>query len=378
LVDRAVGSEYYNKTYSRTHYNKLDYTISLKPFNDLNIELIGNKIETNNISQQLDVEGGVLNTSTPITEAGNFSTSFSMLSTIFKNSDELFTSFLANRSVLSQRLSLETGLPNNTNAAYKETGQQVLLPAFLAAYSGDSAGSVSLGLFKNIPIPNWTLRYNGLMKIDWFKDNFSSFTITNGYKSSYTISNYTNNLQFDTANLSKVNSSGNYQPKLLISSASLIDEFSPLIKIDMKMRNSFSFRGEIRKDRTLTLNFDNNTLTDIKGTEFIFGVGYILKIVAFNTRFAGKQQKLKGDINMRADISIRDNLTMIRSVDVENNQISGGQKLLSIKFAADYKLSSNITASFYYNHNTSRYAISTTFPRQSINAGFNFIYNLGN
>ena len=144
------------------------------------------------------------------------------------------------------------------------------------------------------------------------------------------------------------------------------------------MRNSFSFRGEIRKDRTLTLNFDNNTLTDIKGTEFIFGVGYILKIVAFNTRFAGKQQKLKGDINMRADISIRDNLTMIRSVDVENNQISGGQKLLSIKFAADYKLSSNITASFYYNHNTSRYAISTTFPRQSINAGFNFIYNLGN
>ncbi len=59
---------------------------------------------------------------------------------------------------------------------------------------------------------------------------------------------------------------------------------------------------------------------------------------------------LKGDINMRADISLRDNLTVIRSVDIENNQISGGQKLLSIKFAADYKLNSNITTSFYYNH----------------------------
>jgi len=378
LVDRAVGSEYYSKTYSRTHYNKLDYTISLKPFNDLNIELTGNKIETNNISQQLDVEGGVLNTSTPITETGNFSTSFSMLSTVFLDSDELFNSFLANRTILSQRLSSETGLPNTANAAFKEAGQQVLLPAFIAAYSGDEANSVGLGLFKNIPIPNWTLRYNGLMKIGWFKDNFTSFTVTNGYKSSYTISNYTNNLQYDQADLTKVNATGNYQPKLLISAASLIDEFSPLIKIDMKMKNSFSFKGEIRKDRTLTLNFDNSTLTDIKGTEYIFGVGYRLKNIAFNTRFAGKRQKLKGDINMRADISLRDNLTMIRSVDIENNQISGGQKLLSIKFAADYKLSRNITTSFYYNHTMSKYAISTTFPRLSINAGFNLIYNLGN
>ena len=375
LVDRAVGSEYYNKTYSNTHYNKLDYTISLKPFKEFNIELTGNKIRTNNLSQQLDVEGGVLNTNAPITQSGNFSTSYSMLSTVFKSSDELFTSFLANRSLLSQRLSTVNSLPIS---GYKETGQQVLLPAFLAAYSGDTANSVKLGLFRNVPIPNWTVRYNGLMKFDWFKDKFSAFTVTNGYKSSYTISNYTNNLQYDVNDPSKTNASGNYQSELLFSSASLIDEFSPLIKIDIKMKNSFSFKGEIRKDRTLTMNFDNSTLTDIKGTEFIFGIGYRLKDIAFNTRIAGKRQKLKGDINMRMDVSIRDNLTLIRSVDVENNQISGGQKLLSIKFAADYKLNRNLTTSFYYNHNTSKYAISTTFPRQSINAGFNLIYNLGN
>ena len=375
LVDRATGSEYYNKTYSNTHYNKLDYTISLKPFKDLNIELTGNKIKTNNLSQQLDVEGGILNTNAPITQSGNFSTSFSMLSTVFKDSDALFNSFLANRSVLSQRLSTQNNLPIS---GYKETGQQVLLPAFLAAYSGDNANSVKLGMFRNVPIPNWTLRYNGLMKIGWFKDNFSSFTLTNGYKSSYTVSNYTNNLEYKASDPSKTNASGNYQSELLISSASLIDEFSPLVKIDVKMKNSFSFKGEIRKDRTLTMNFDNSTLTDIKGTEFVFGIGYRLKDVAFNTRFAGKRQKLKGDINMRMDLSIRDNLTLIRSVDVENNQISGGQKLFSIKFAADYELNRNLTTSFYYNHNTSKYAISTTFPRQSINAGFNLIYNLGN
>ena len=83
------------------------------------------------------------------------------------------------------------------------------------------------------------------------------------------------------------------------------------------------------------------------------------------------------DIPHSEDVSLRDNLTQIRSVDEDNDRISGGQKLFSIKFTADYRLSSSLTASFYYNHQTSKYAISTTFPRQAINAGFNIIYNLG-
>jgi cell surface protein SprA len=112
--------------------------------------------------------------------------------------------------------------------------------------------------------------------------------------------------------------------------------------------------------------------------EYVFGLGYVFKDVKFSTRFTGKKETLKGDINLRADVSLRDNLTQIRSIDEDNNQISGGQKLFSIKFIADYRLSSNLTASFYYNHQTSKYAISTTFPRQAINGGFNIIYNLGN
>lgn len=371
--------EYYNKTYSNTAFNKLDLSVSIEPFKDLSIDLTGNRIRTKNVSQQLDVieDGSPFGAlaDTPLFENGNFSTSFSMLSTAFKDSDALFQNFLNNRTQIAQRWSDATGLPIS---GFKQSGQQVLLPAFVAAYSGDSPNSIGLGVFKNIPIPNWTLRYRGLMKLDWFKENFSNFVISNGYKSSYTVANYTNNLQFDPSNPSQVNASGNYQSELLVSSLSLIDEFSPLIKIDMKMRNSFSFTGEIRRDRTLTLNFDNSTLTDVKGTEFIFGIGYKIQNVGFRTNFIGKQQALKGDINLRANISIRDNLTLIRSLDVENNQISGGQKLLSIKFAADYKLNTSLTASFYYNHNTSQYAISTTFPRQTINAGLNIIYNLGN
>ncbi len=373
------SDDYYNKTYSRTHYNKLDYTFTVKPFKDLNIDVRGNKIKTRDLSQQLDVvengtTNGALDFSAPAFETGNFSTSYSMIGTAFKDGDALFNTMRSYRAAIALRLATETG---NPVAGYGENSQQVLLPAFMAAYSGSNPDKVDTGLFRNIPIPNWTLRYNGLMKFDFFKKNFSNFVVTHGYKSSYTISSFTNNLQFDGANPTTINSAGNYEPELLISSATLVDEFSPLVKVDMKMKNSFSLRGEVKSDRTLTMNFNNSTLTDIKGTEYIFGMGYVFKDVKVNTRFTGKKTTLKGDINLRADVSLRDNLTQIRAVDEDNNQISGGQRLFSIKFTADYRLSSSLTASFYYNHQTSRYAISTTFPRQAINGGFNIIYNLG-
>lgn len=375
-----TNSEYYNKTYSKTHYNKLDYSITVKPFTDLNIDVIGNKIKTRDISQQLDViengtTNGVLDFSAPAFETGNFSTSYAMISTAFSDGDALFQNMRDYRSTIANRLATENGVPVD---GFGENSQQVLLPAFMAAYSGSTPDKVNTGLFRNIPIPNWTLRYNGLMKLGFFKKNFSNFVVTHGYKSSYTVSSFTNNLQFDASNpYGNKNSAGNYESELLISSATLVDEFSPLLKVDMKMKNSFSLRGEVKKDRTLTMNFNNSTLTDIRGTEYIFGLGYVFKDVKVNTRFTGKKQTLKGDINLRADVSLRDDLTKIRAVDEDNDQISGGQRLFSIKFTADYRLNSSLTASFYYNHQTSKYAISTTFPRQAINGGFNIVYNLG-
>ena len=376
LVTRADGGEYFNKTYSRTHYNKLDYTFTVKPFKDLNIDVRGNKIQTSDISQQIDlIEGQNAFEDTPIFETGNFSTSHSMLSTAFTNGDVLFQKMKDYRSIISNRLASETGAPID---GFGNNSQQVLLPAFMAAYSGKSPNKVSTSLFRDVPIPNWTLRYNGLMKMKWFKKNFSTFVLSHGYRSSYTISSFTNNLQYNDATpYTEKNIAGNYESQRLIASATLVDEFSPLLKIDMKMKNSFSLRGEIKKDRTLTMNFNNSTITDIVGTEYVFGFGYVFKDVKMNTRFTGKKTTLKGDINLRADVSLRDNLTQIRYVDEDNDQISGGQKLFSIKFTADYKLNSNLTASFYYNHQTSKYAISTTFPRQSINGGINIVYNLG-
>ena len=376
FVTRNEGEEYYSKTFSKTHYNKLDYSFTLKPIKDLNIDVRGNKIQTRALSQQLDLlDGNNQFENTPFFETGNFSTSYSMASTAFTNGDDLFQKMRDYRSIISNRLAEETGAPIS---GFGPNSQQVLLPAFMAAYSGKSPDKINTGMFRDIPIPNWTMRYKGLMKLKFFKKNFSNFVISHGYRSSYTVSSFTNNLQYDASNpFGNINVANNYEPELLVAAVTLVDEFSPLIKLDMKMRNSFSLRGEVKSDRTLTMNFNNSTLTDIQGTEFIFGMGYVFKDVKLNTKFTGKKQTLKGDINLRADVSLRDNLTQIRAVDEDNNQISGGQKLFSIKFTADYRLSNSLTASFYYNHQTSKYAISTTFPRQAINGGFNIIYNLG-
>lgn len=217
------------------------------------------------------------------------------------------------------------------------------------------------------------------MKLKWFKSNFSSFVLSHAYKSTYTIGNMTNNAQYvlDENNEPPLDVNGSYLSDVVISSLVLNDGFSPLIKLDMKLKNSFSFRGEISKDRALALSFNNNSLSDIRGTEYVFGLGYRIKDLKLR-KGGGRKRALKGDLNMKADISYRQNLTTIRTIDTGNTQVTGGQDIFSLKFSADYNLNKNLIATFYYDQTASRYAISTSFPRQSISSGISITYNLGN
>jgi cell surface protein SprA len=376
LLSRDVNDPYYNKTYSRTHFNKLDVSLNVRPFKNFDIELQGNKTYTKNISQQIDVVNKALITDSPITEFGNFSVSHNMLKTAFKNSEATFQEFKNNRAIIAQRLATETGQPIS---GFGETSQQVMLPAFLAAYSGQKASKVKLTPFRNIPIPGWNITYKGFMKMKWFKKHFRSFSIAHSYNSLYSITSFSNNLAYSNSDpYAQKDISGNYFSKTLFTNVNLLDEFSPLIKVDMKMKNFVSLSGRINKDRGLTLNFNNNTITQIKGTEYVLGLGYRIKDLAMKFRFGGEVTKVKGDLNLRADLSLRDNETVIKAIDEDNNQVTGGQRLLSLKFFADYALNKNLTASFYFDQSSSKYAISTTFPRQSISTGISVRYIIGN
>ncbi|MBF4986155.1 hypothetical protein FNJ87_18160, partial [Nonlabens mediterrranea] len=128
----------------------------------------------------------------------------------------------------------------------------------------------------------------------------------------------------------------------------------------------------------ISLSFDNNLLTEINGNELILGLGYRIKDLKFKTNVGGRSKIIKSDLNMRLDGSIRDNVTIVRYLDLDNSQATAGQTIYGLKFTADYNLSQAFTAIFYYDHTFSEFAISTAFPQTTIRSGITLRYTFGN
>ena len=388
LVTRLTNDPFYNKVYSNTHFEDLKVNVDVKPFKNFRIDVTANKTKTRNISQQIDIvtdsnDPNYNPFDVPITEMGNFAISNMMLGTAFVSGDELFQNFLDYRQTIAQRLANTTGQNINgfSNGDFTQgvfTNQSVVLPAFFAAYSGRDVNNVKLGAFRDIPLPNWRVSYKGLSKLKIFKKIFRTISLEHNYQSSYVILGFNSNLQYDSNNINQTDIAGNYVNDRLFQGVSLVERFSPLIKLEVKMKNSFSFRGELKKDRSLDLNFANSSITEVSGKEYVVGLGYKFKNVKWKIKTGALKTTFKGDINLKADIGLRDNITVIRSIQTGTNQITGGQRILTIKFKADYNLNKNMMASFFYDQNSSRFKISTTFPRNSISTGISLRYNLGN
>jgi cell surface protein SprA len=259
-----------------------------------------------------------------------------------------------------------------------KTNQAVLLPAFIAAYSGDDVEDVKLGAFRNVPLPNWDIKYTGFMRMGWFKDKFRRFSMSHGYKSDYTINQFQTNLDYDPANREETNQAGDFKNPVLFSNVVLSELFTPLVRIDLETKNAIQILAEIRKDRALSLSFDNNLLTEFKGNEYTLGLGYRIRDLKIATKIAGRNRILSSDLNFKGDLTLRQNKTIIRYLDLEDSQVVAGQDIWAIGFTTDYALSRNLTALFYYEHNFSEYAVSTAFPQTTIRSGITLRYNFGN
>jgi cell surface protein SprA len=386
----------FNQNFTRNINKTLDMTANVDLFPDFNITLNANRTYTENFSEQYDLENGVYNSRSPYS-FGNFSISTVMLKSSFKMSDENFSSafndFRGNRIIIADRLA-EQFYGNNTFArdadgypiGFGKNSQAVLLPSFLAAYTGlytsganDSAKDISLGSLRNIPIPNWTVKYTGLMRYKFFKDTFKRFSIQHAYRASYTLNSFRSNLEFDRNQPNKLDAGGNYQNSSIIGNANLVEQFNPLVKVEFEMKNSLNIRTEMKKDRSLSMSFDNNLLTEVQGLEYIVGLGYRFKDVIFSSSLADNPTGIiKSDINMKIDFSYRNTKTIVRYLDYDNNQIGNGQNIWSAKLTADYSLSKNLTAIFFYDHSFSKPVISTSFPLTNIRGGFTLRYNFGN
>jgi len=404
----------FNEQFTSVKNTSLDYSVNVEPMRDLKIDLIGNRTYAENFTENfrvedyLDADGnevpvgsgdGILDyrSLTPNT-FGNFNISTALIKTAFGKSDEnqsdAFDDFRANRLIIANRLAREFyGTSNFATDAegyplgFGKNSQRVLLPAFLSAYHGSDPEKITTRAFRDVPIPNWTLKYTGLMKIPWFKKTFRRFSVQHGYRSRYTINQFRTNLdyvagergvEYDDQSTDALNQSGDFKNGTLYSNINLEEQFSPLIRLEFEMKNSIKVLAEIQKDRMLSLSFDNNLLTEIQGQEYTLGLGYRIKDLRIRSALAGAKQIVKSDLNMRADISVRDNKTIIRYLDLENNQITAGQTIWGGKFTADYAFSKNLTAIFYFDYTFSDFAISTSFPQTSIRSGFTLRYNFGN
>ncbi|MDP5081788.1 MAG: cell surface protein SprA, partial [Winogradskyella sp.] len=396
-----------NQQYTEVQNTTLDYSINVEPMRDLKIDLIGNRTYAENITENFRAidnnNDGLSNVYEDLitNSFGNFNISTALIKTAFSKSDETqsatFDDFRANRLIIANRLATGVGIDINdvTNLdsegyplGFGKNSQRVLLPAFLAAYQGSNPDKASTEAFRDVPIPNWQLKYTGLMKIGWFKKVFRRFSIQHGYRSRYTINQFRTNLdytEFDPnfdydapQNEDALDQSGNFKNETLYSNINLEEQFSPLIRLDFEMKNSIKVLAEVKTDRLLSLSFDNNLMTEIQGTEYTLGLGYRVKDLRIRSALAGPKQIIKSDLNMRADISVRDNKTIIRYLDLENNQITAGQTIWGLKYTADYAFSKNLTAIFYFDYTFSDFAISTSFPQTSLRSGITLRYNFGN
>ena len=376
----------YNSQYIQNTRKQLNLTATAQPTQDITIDFSADRQYTNTSQENYSPEQWINFEDGLVNEMGNFSISTVMIGTIFNKSDQFdsktFEQFKQNRITIANRLVSDRGQdPGELDEdgfpeMYGKTQQEVLLPAFFAAYTGQDVNRVNLDAFREIPIPNWNIKYTGLMKNRWFKKKFKRFSLSHGYRAAYSINQFQTNLerqntQFDAE-------TGDLLPETLINNVVLTDQFNPLMRVDFEMVNSFSFLAEVRTDRTLSMSFDNNLLTEINGKEYTLGLGYRFKDVKFVTNIGGEKTRLKGDLNLKADLSLRDNITIIRNLDIDNNQITSGQKLVSMKFTADYALSKSLNALFFYDHSFSKFAVSTAFPQTTINGGFTLRYNFGN
>ncbi len=390
-----------NTLYKTNTSSTLTLRSTLEPIKQFRIELTANKTTSNNETENFrwDDFQNKFKHFNPI-ETGGHSVSFISWGTAFKSDNDdyessTFSKFREYRSIIASQLA-----DNNTNfnggidplsgypieriineqdtivtGGYGATSQEVMIPAFLAAYGGRNPANSKLTAFPAIPLPNWRITYDGLIRVSVIKKRFKSFSLGHAYRSTYSVGNYTTNLDYgdgDNVNLNNMS----YHVSREISQVTVNEQFSPLFKIDMTWKNSLITKVEIKKSRILALSLANNQLTETTSNEYVIGTGYRIQDLKFSFLSGGRGKKMSSDLDLKLDFNIRNNKTVIRKVIEDQEQITMGQRIMSIKFSADYVMNQRLNIKLFYDRVVTNPFISTTFPGAITNAGFSLRFTL--
>ena len=272
------------------------------------------------------------------------------------------------------------------NGAVDMYSSDVLIPAFLAAYTGRDAKKASLDLFPNVLsiLPNWSFTYSGLSKLPFFKKYFKSFNLTHAYKSVYSVGNFnTFNSYMEYMNgrgfIEDV-TSGMPVPSTMfnISSVSINETFAPLCGVNMTFHNDISARLEFRKTRVLTLSTTAVQVVETTSDDITAGAGYkITGVKLFGAQPGTGRTKVSNDLNMNLDFSLRNQNALCRNLREETTQATSGNRAVKLSFTADYTYSRMLTLNFYYDFQSNFPLVSTSaYPTSTHDAGFTLKFTL--
>jgi cell surface protein SprA len=402
----------FNSLFTQNFNQTFTLTAQLEPVKDLTISINLKKTFNKNYSETFryaDTSGGTnykfghLN---PYA-GGGFDVSYIAYKTLFGKFDpnrvsETFQKFQDYRLILSERLGNKNPYTANRVGAdgyyygYGKYAVDVLVPAFIAAYTGKDPKSVALIDQNNakiksnpfraiLPKPNWKIDYNGLSRVKGLDKIFTNFTLSHGYTGNLSMNGFTSALLYEDVSRFGYPSfydtlSRNFVPYFLVPNISIGEQFSPLIGFDMMFTNQMQFKFEYAKTRQLSLSLIDFQLSEVRSTEFSIGAGYrkrglkmpfninVPKFLRGKNADANKS-KLENEINFRLDFRIRDNITANSSLPQNSSFATGGSKEISINPTVDYYLSNRVQIKFYFDQRRVIPYISSSAPITNTRAG---------
>ncbi|MFN9864696.1 MAG: cell surface protein SprA, partial [Bacteroidota bacterium] len=317
--------------------------------------------------------------------------------TAFANNSNLvsdvFEQFKTNIGILSSRFPRIGGVTE-----VNQRSQDVLIPAFIAAYSGTSVDGVSLSPFPRIPLPNWRVDYNGLTKISGLKDVFQSVTINHAYTSNYSVVNYTNSLRYSegrgsdvdvrlSSRITDYNTGRNFGslastsdsslliPVYVINQVMISETFAPLIGINARTKSKISLRFEYKTKRDISLNVSNAQVTEQLGKDWSFEMGFTKNNMKLPFKDQGRTITLKNDVTFLFNITLSNTQTIQRRID-DVATVTNGNINFQLRPNIRYQINQKLSIQAYAEHSTNEPLVTSSFPRSNTRIGFKLVFNL--
>lgn len=375
------NSTYLTDPYIQTKQRTFTANMQVMPLNDFRIDLNVLQNYSRNFAQSgYNIDA---NPATPQFDQafGNDFVTHSNTTWGFRTSmisgDQILNTLYENAKKISRTSGAPT-TPDGYALGYGLSNAYVLIPAFRSAIEGKNPDGILNDPKKShFPLPNWRITYSGLRNIPLVNAYFSKFDLLHGYTSTYTTMGVQSNIEYYN-NPNQQDLFGNNINPYIVSQVGYVESFSPMLGFDVTMRNNIQIRGQYNRDRAFILGLVNHTLTEDSGSEYVVGVGYILKDVRMRVNYRRGGKNLRSDLNIRGDLAIRDNITRITNILDRDSQVTGGQRLFSLRFSAEYNLTQNLNFRLFYDQLMTRYKISTAFPLSTIRAGVTATFTFGN